>query len=107
MSFDEIESVLGFPLPAVARSSRAWWSNNPSNNVMTGVWIGAGFRSEQVDMSAATVVFRRAATSAPPRPATAEHERLSPLFGCLKGTVRRAPDLDLTAPADPAWGLDL
>ena len=30
-----------------------------------------------------------------------------PLIGFLKGTVRFAPGVDLTDPADPYWGLDL
>ena len=38
---------------------RAWWSNNPSNNVMTKVWLAAGYLTEQVDVSARKLVFRR------------------------------------------------
>ena len=35
MTFDQIEQLLGFPLPPSSRKHRAWWSNNPSNSVMT------------------------------------------------------------------------
>ena len=30
---------------------------------------------------------------------------LHPAFGCMKGTMTIPDDLDLTAPADPEWGL--
>jgi hypothetical protein len=58
-TFREIEHALGFTLPPAARAHRAWWSNNDSNNVMTKVWVTAGYRAEQVDMPGETVVFRR------------------------------------------------
>ena len=44
-----------------ASTIRAWWSNNAANNVMTKVWLDAGFESAQVDMEARKLVFRRVA----------------------------------------------
>ena len=35
-------------LPPTAQAQRAWWSNNASNNVMTRVWLEAGFRTERL-----------------------------------------------------------
>lgn len=108
MTFGQIEKLLGFQLPPVAKTARAWWSNNSSNNVMTKVWTAAGFRSEQVDMASAKLVFRRVGE------VPAHHPFLPPdahsnegpaaVFGCLKGAVTLEAGLDLTAPADPAWG---
>jgi hypothetical protein len=102
MSFEQIERVIGDKLPPVAQRHRAWWSNSPSNNVMTKAWLEAGFRSEQVDMSARKLVFRREKQT--------EHSTSSqttpgrhPLFGWMKGTMRIAPGVDLTQPADPDW----
>lgn len=66
--FAEIEKVLGFPLPPVARAHRAWWSNNASNNVMTKAWLNAGFRAEQVNMDGETLVFRPVDNASNPRP---------------------------------------
>ena len=43
MTFDEIEEVTGAKLPPKAQLHRAWWSNNPSNNVMTKVWLAGRF----------------------------------------------------------------
>lgn len=60
VSFAEIERIIGAKLPPSARKHRAWWSNNPTNSVMTTVWLAAGFESEQVDVAGRRLVFRRA-----------------------------------------------
>ena len=113
MSFEEIERVVGSKLPEKSQLYRAWWSNNPSNNVMTKVWLDAGYRTEQVDMSGRRLVFRRihrTGEPASPTPAAAPESdrrapaRRHPLFGALKGLLRVMPGTDLTKPADPTWG---
>ncbi|HKS17681.1 MAG TPA: hypothetical protein VJS63_00550 [Bradyrhizobium sp.] len=105
MTFAEIERVIGGKLPPNSPQYPAWWSNNPSNNVMTKVWLNAGFRTEQVDVKSRKVVFRRVdqvtPTSSPP---SAKQGGRHPLFGALKGLVRIPPGIDLTEPADPEWG---
>ncbi len=111
VTFDEIERITGAKLPPKAQHHRAWWSNNRSNDVMTKVWLAAGFRTEQVDVKARRLVFRRvrkpgAGESLPlpvsPRAAAKPGER-HPLFGALKGLVRIPPGVDITEPADPEW----
>lgn len=111
MSFAEIERITGTPLPPKAQDHRAWWSNNPSNNVMTKVWLAAGFETERVDMAGRRLVFRRTRPSGtdsnpgssgpegPVRMNASQH----PAFGALKGLIRVMPETDLTEPADPAW----
>jgi hypothetical protein len=106
MTFAEIERVIGAKLPPNSPQYPAWWSNNPSNNVMTKVWLSAGFRTEQVDVKSRKVVFRRveqSSTESPPLVPAKKGER-HPLFGALKGLVRIPPGIDLTEPADPDWG---
>jgi len=105
MTFAEIERVIGGKLPPNSPQYPAWWSNNPSNNVMTKVWLGAGFRTEQVDVKAHRVVFRRVEEKAPalPSPPAKKGER-HPLFGALKGLAHIPQGVDLTEPADPDWG---
>ena len=104
MSFADIERVIGLPLPLKAKESRAWWSNNPSNNVMTKVWLGAGYMTERVDIASRRLVFRRAKAGVewPPQHSSAptEGERIHPAFGCMQGTVTIAPGVDLT---EPLW----
>ena len=109
MKFEEIEKVLGFPLPPSSRNHRAWWSNNPSNNVMTHAWLDAGYQTEAVDMEQRKLVFHRVAPKAAPPapdapPIAATGGAPHPLFGCLKGTVTIPDGVDLTEPADPDWG---
>ena len=66
LTFREIERITGVKLPPKAQHHRAWWSNNPNNNVMTKVWLDAGFESAQVDMEGRKLVFRRVAKASEP-----------------------------------------
>jgi hypothetical protein len=117
MTFAEIERIIApAKLPRSAYKHRPWWSNNPSNSVITSAWLNAGFKTERVDMEGRKLVFRR--TTPDGRNSTSEGEagavsetpspyavgQRHPLFGALKGTVRIAPGTDLTEPADPDWG---
>jgi hypothetical protein len=65
MTFADIERVTGVLLPGKSQHSRAWWSNNPANNVMTKVWLDAGFETARVDMKAGAVVFVRKMAARP------------------------------------------
>ena len=110
MTFEDIEKVLGFELPERSQHIRAWWSNNPSNNVMTKAWLAAGYKTEQVDIEGRKLVFRRIrprAAKASDKPSTPEGKELKPrrhpAFGSMKGLTTIAPGTDLTAPVDPEW----
>lgn len=108
MTFSEIESVIDAELPPSSRY-RAWWSNNPTNSVMTKAWLKAGFKTENVDMASEKLVFCRTADngdvpgggSIPPNALKKSHH---PLFGSMKGTVTIPEGVDITEPADPDWG---
>ena len=105
MTFEQIEKVIGEKLPPRAQHHRAWWSNSPSNNVMTKAWLQAGFRSEQVDVAGRKLVFRRTDISPPLAPNRGEEKGSEhPLVGWMKGTISIPEGVDLTEPADPAWG---
>ena len=110
MTFREIERILGAKLPN-SKFNRAWWSNNPSNNVMTKVWLEAGYESAQVDVKARKLVFRRAVKASAASGGFAEtvqkpyatKDGRHPLFGALKDITHLVPGVDLTEPADPEW----
>ncbi len=61
-SFSEIESVLGFDLPASARRYPAWWANEKggSGHSQKRAWQEAGWRTGNLNLAAETVVFERA-----------------------------------------------
>ena len=108
MSFTEIERVLGFSLPTKASGIRAWWSNNPSNNVMTKAWLAAGFITERVDMGSRRLVFRKSGVSvSPPIASSAQSARsigfLDRIRARLGGTVTIPEGVDITAPTGEVW----
>ena len=104
MTFADVERVTGHRLPRSARYP-AWWSNNPSNNVMTKIWLAAGFKTEQVDIQSKKLVFRKVeGDAAAKNPPPSRNEGYYPFYGSLKGLIRIEPGVDITEPADPDWG---
>ncbi len=107
MTFAEIERVLGAKLPE-SKQYPAWWSNNPSNNVMTKAWLAAGYRTERVDIGGEKLVFRR--ESPPPKtaltPGAPKAGILARVRQRLGGTVTVAPSVDLTAPTGEPWAAE-
>ena len=97
MTFADIEQILNAKLPA-SKQHRAWWSNNPNNNVMTREWLEAGYETESVDIESGKLVFRRVVKS------KQKKEARSPIFGCMKGMITIAPQYDLTTPSGEDWG---
>lgn len=111
MSFTEIERVLGFHLPTKASGIRAWWSNNPSNNVMTKAWLAAGFVTERVDMDSRRLVFRKSGDPAATTVVSSTHSARSIGFldrirAQLGGTVTIPEGVDITAPTGEVWDAD-
>ena len=60
-TFSEIESIIGFGLPASARLHRPWWSNQSGANghSQAVAWGAAGWETAEVDMEAETLLLRR------------------------------------------------
>ena len=126
MTFAEIEGKIGCKLPPSAYNHRPWWSNNPSNNVMTKVWLDAGYRTEQVDMEGKKLVFRHfdfgdmeravnevlapmmaeeAREFEPSQSAGEKKQNRHPALGAMRGTFTIEPGYDLTRPmyTDEEW----
>ncbi len=113
LTFGEIERILGAELPA-SKAYPAWWSNNPSNNVMTRAWLAAGYRTERVDVAGEKLVFRRdkatqstGVSEGSPLPTFAGKPGvLERLRAALGGTVHIAEGVDLTQPTGEVWDAD-
>ena len=114
MTFEEIETIVGSPLPRSSRTHRAWWSNNPSNNVMTRAWLAAGYETADVDLASEKLLFRRKTGPEAPSPAptvsrppaspmAGDRPRSHPALGAMKGMMTVHPGTDLTAPASDEW----
>jgi hypothetical protein len=67
---------------------------------MTRVWLDAGYQSEQVDMAARKLVFKRVRA---PKAGEGDEKPFHPAWGAMQGLIRIMPGVDLTQPADPEW----
>lgn len=84
-TFADVEAILGFPLPDSARQHSAWWSNNRQGSRHSAAWLDAGWRAEELSLTARRVVFRRgAAASVAPSPPPPARPRSAP--------IRQAPE---------------
>jgi hypothetical protein len=59
VQFSEVESILGFTLPASARNHREWWSNNVGTHVGARAWREAGWKTSRVNLGSEKLVFVR------------------------------------------------
>ena len=115
MTFQAIERIVGAKLPPSAYKYRAWWSNNPTNSVITHAWLDAGYKTANVDMPGRKLVFRKFLPDEPsPEIVDGRHVQdnaaeavaagaFSRIFGALKGTVTITPGTDLTSPVGENW----
>lgn len=110
MTFEKVEEIVGTTLPPSAFRHRAWWSNNPSNSVITHAWLRAGYKSAEVDMTGHKLVFRKsdgggtpAGADVPGAPETPQQSIVSCIADALQGTVTVKPGTDLTEPVDVEW----
>lgn len=58
LTFEQIEDLLGFPLPESARHERAWWGGAGPTGAQSEAWMLAG-RTATVNLPARSVLFER------------------------------------------------
>jgi hypothetical protein len=95
LTFDQIEGILRRPLPRSAYTHSAWWSNNTEGHSHARSWVEAGWRTENVDLKAQSIVFSRAV----PR----SRKDIPDPFGAMRGSVVFVPGVDLTQPTGEVW----
>jgi len=133
MTFNEIEEILGKPLPPSARQREEWWSNSPSGHSQARAWMRASYKTSKVDLAGEKVEFKLEgwpagyervnvpladgtngqsgfgekgqSKYAPPSrpPAILNTGARAPMFGCMKGFGKLQEGYDLTQPSDPDW----
>lgn len=54
-TFDQIERILGFPLPESARTYQAWWSNQMRSQSMA--WQSASWKTAALDLDNERITF--------------------------------------------------
>jgi CBS domain-containing protein len=59
ISFEEVEEIIGGPLPASAYDHRAWWANDSQGHPHSQLWLEAGWRTSYVNMTERRVNFVR------------------------------------------------
>ncbi|MFT3728361.1 MAG: hypothetical protein QM759_11110 [Terricaulis sp.] len=109
LSFQQVAVAAKVRLPASAFHHPAWWANDSKSHAQSKAWLEAGYKTENVDITAQSVEFVRVeaqgrGVSEMPEafePAAGELEQ-HPLVGWMKGTFTIASDWDLTKPSlDP------
>ncbi|MCY4148791.1 MAG: hypothetical protein OXF73_05490 [Gammaproteobacteria bacterium] len=106
MTFHEIEGVIGSNLPPSARKHRPWWSNNPSNIVITHAWLAAGYKTTQVDLDGESLIFTKLEPGDPRLSnelGCEERSKIHPGFRHMQGSITIVDDYDITKPACPEW----
>jgi len=58
LTFEQIEALLGFALPAPARREREWWTAGADPQQHCAAWTGAG-RSAAPNLAAGVITFER------------------------------------------------
>ncbi len=102
MTFAQIERIIGQSLPPAALIHRPWWSNNPSNNVMTKAWLNAGYKTERVDMEGRKLTFVRASGDKA-SPSDQGIDILARIDELLGGSVTIPEGVDITSPIGEIW----
>lgn len=80
-AFSQVEKILGFPLPASARSHPAWWANNRDHS-HSSAWLDAGWETADLNLTGEWITFRRVADAASkkrPHKLSANHGSTTPL----------------------------
>ncbi len=111
MTFAEIEALVGESLPNSAFKHRPWWSNNPSNSVITKAWLEAGYKTSAVDMEGQKLIFRKTETPMRGFSDASANSTITPmtqikfedLYGCMKTSISVSVDFNPTQSTGEHW----
>lgn len=57
LSFQDIEALIGRPLPPSARRHQAWWANTATHS-HADAWLRIGWRTRDLDLAGQRIVFQ-------------------------------------------------
>ncbi len=63
ITFEEIENILGFPLPSSAFKFRPWWANDQSHVQAIDGWMKYGWKLDRVDIFQKNAKFKKITNS--------------------------------------------
>ena len=99
LDFQEVERILGRPLPKSAGDYQAWWANDPTHS-QAKAWLEAGWQTENLNLGGRTVEFVRVRKpTRTPKPAASPSDP----WGALAGSVTILDETALTSPSGEAW----
>ena len=53
----EIQDIMGFPLPKSARKYRPWWANDKTHVQANDGWLNYGWKVKEINFSNETIIF--------------------------------------------------
>ncbi|MBM0743838.1 helix-turn-helix transcriptional regulator [Phormidium sp. CLA17] len=59
LTFADIETLMGAPLPESARHNRAWWSNRSKGALQSTAWMSAGYLVKDLNFLDEQVTFHK------------------------------------------------
>lgn len=49
-SYEEIEKIIGQPLPRTAYNNKAWWNNDDVTHTQSAAWSDVGYKTCKIDL---------------------------------------------------------
>lgn len=106
LSFEDVARVAEVTLPASAYRRAQWWQNDAVHHVQAQAWLGAGYRTEAVNLAKGSVEFVRVPSAGrgvremqEPFEPRREPVEVHPMIGAMKGMITVSPEWDPTKPA--------
>ena len=59
LTFNQIEKLVGGPLPEGAKIERGWWGNRKTGSAQALAWLKAGFKVKALDIERRKVIFAK------------------------------------------------
>ena len=105
LTFSEIESILGEPLPDAAKN-RAWWANSATNNHALNGWMDIGWQTANVDMDGQILDFIKVPVHRLEAPRFSNLDRAAPAPRRSRTNRSNLPQAELDRIVQRAGGVD-